>query len=90
MLLSSGLSEAAIPWQVVNFLVQNSGGAAAPMNPAYVDPYTGSGYVPGASTGFPMAGGGAPMLNADPYTGTAAVRKLVYVPHSAGMLTFER
>jgi hypothetical protein len=80
---------------VVNFLVQNTGRTAAPINPACVDPYTGSGaYVPGGSTGFPMAGGGAPMLNADPYTGTAAVttaaRKLVYVPHSAGMLTFER
>jgi hypothetical protein len=44
--------------QIVNFLIQNSGGGPVPMQTQYVDPYTGTGYVPGA--GGPMAGAGGP------------------------------
>ena len=45
--------------------------------------------MPGAGSG--RANSSATAFNADPYTGTAAAagRGLMYVPHSAGFLTFD-
>ena len=56
--------------QVVEFILRNTQGAAAPV-PANVDPFTGSGaYMPGAGGGSSSGGWGASAGgSADPFTG---------------------
>ena len=70
--------------QIVQFILQNTAGAVqAPIDPQFVDPFTGAGaYVPTSTSGFGSGGGSgggsATGGNVDPFTGSggSAIRHL--------------